>query len=494
MAERSGQDGDDLLDWLRINDPPNWKVARPLGTVLGAILVVAVPLLFLGAIFAASLVLFDTIRNVIAGNVSGPNLGAGAVIAALLGAPFLVWGTWVRHRTLGFQKEGHITDRINKAVEMLGAEKTVKVRAKDVEGQHITVERTEPNIEVRLGAILSLERIAQDSIEYDRGRDHVRVMEILCAYVRQNAPASSAEDGPLSALTSTNDIEQKRTLHSDVDTWAHRLPPPRQDIEIALKVIGGRSVAQRAVERMHRHWNGKPYRPDLSRCNLQKANLEDLDLSGTNFFKCRLEGAYCARANLRDSNFVYASLTRLSGPDADFNGAKLSSTDFSFGLLDRTSFRLCDFGQTFFVGAQLPNSVFVLPYPATPDLAPVNGVFLIDCNKRALLLEGWIGSAAIVTFGQKERLLAHDYNSTDGVAFRNAVLSHEFFGQTHTQIGPDDLKLTFGDGSTTIVPDSRPAHWPTWRLPDSGEHSFEAEWAKWRSDPAAYVPPPGPTG
>jgi hypothetical protein len=40
---------------------------------------------------------------------------------------------------------------------------------------------TEPNIEVRIGAILSLERIAQDSTRYDNGRDHVRVMEILCA-------------------------------------------------------------------------------------------------------------------------------------------------------------------------------------------------------------------------------------------------------------------------------------------------------------------------
>jgi hypothetical protein len=82
-----------------------------------------------------------------------------------------------------YQKEGHITDRINTAVEMLGAEKTVKHRSTDDAGKEVTTEETVPNIEVRIGAILSLERIAQDSTTHDRGRDHVRVMEILCAYV-----------------------------------------------------------------------------------------------------------------------------------------------------------------------------------------------------------------------------------------------------------------------------------------------------------------------
>ncbi|MDZ7906299.1 MAG: hypothetical protein U5N55_11405 [Cypionkella sp.] len=110
-----------------------------------------------------------------------------ALIVAILGAPFLIWSTVIKHQTLRYQKEGHITDRISKAVEQLGAEKTVK---KDEQ----TVESSEPNIEVRIGGILSLERIAQDSTAHDNGRDHVRVMEILCAYIRENAPASGAKD------------------------------------------------------------------------------------------------------------------------------------------------------------------------------------------------------------------------------------------------------------------------------------------------------------
>lgn len=180
----------DLLDWLGITDAPRWWVARPLGPLVSVLLAILLVL----AVVAAFAVLLHTVAMARNGASEGINLGAGALIVALLGAPFLIWSTVLKHQTLRYQKEGHITDRINKAVEQLGAEKTVKVRGKDAEGKDITIEETRPNLEVRIGAILSLERIAQDSTRYDRGRDHVRVMEILCAYVRENAPASSAQD------------------------------------------------------------------------------------------------------------------------------------------------------------------------------------------------------------------------------------------------------------------------------------------------------------
>ena len=129
-------------------------------------------------------------------------------IAALLGAvalsatiPFQLIKVWVNERLAKTTEQGHMTDRITKAVEQLGAEKTVKLHREDsarkklyekVDGKldykkPIITETTEPNLEVRLGAIYALERIAQDSL-----RDHITVMEILCAYVRNNAPAEGA--------------------------------------------------------------------------------------------------------------------------------------------------------------------------------------------------------------------------------------------------------------------------------------------------------------
>ena len=245
----------DLLDWLGLRRYPDWRVARPIGMIFG----MAATVLFALAVIAA----FATVSRAIGGGAgsAGGNLGAGALIVAVLGAPFLIWGTIIKHRTLSAQMDGQITDRISKAVEQLGAEKTVKEAG---EGG-ATVERTRPNIEVRIGAILSLERIAQDSTTHDHGRDHVRVMEILCAYLRENAPASGAKDhdygewqplkdDPTDDERAAHEAMRKERFGSDgepglIDKWAKTLPPPRADIAIALLVIGRRSADQRFIEK-----------------------------------------------------------------------------------------------------------------------------------------------------------------------------------------------------------------------------------------------------
>lgn len=87
----------DLLEWLGFSASPNWSKARTLGGILGLILT----LFFVAAFVAAASVLFGTIRDVYGAHPSGPNLGAGALITALLGAPFLIWSclgrTFRRH-------------------------------------------------------------------------------------------------------------------------------------------------------------------------------------------------------------------------------------------------------------------------------------------------------------------------------------------------------------------------------------------------------------
>lgn len=86
-----------------------------------------------------------------------------------------------------------MTDRIAEAIEQHGAQRTVEVPREDGSG---SVERRLPDIEVRIGAILARERIAQDWARLDHGRDPVRVIEILCADIRENAPASGARGMP----------------------------------------------------------------------------------------------------------------------------------------------------------------------------------------------------------------------------------------------------------------------------------------------------------
>ena len=70
-------------------------------------------------------------------------------------------------RTLWLTEQGQITERFTRAIDQLGA----------------ATDNGEPKLEIRLGGIYALERIARDSPE----RDYSTVMEVLTAYVRENA-------------------------------------------------------------------------------------------------------------------------------------------------------------------------------------------------------------------------------------------------------------------------------------------------------------------
>lgn len=197
-------------------------------------------------------------------------VGLITALGAMVSAPLALIRVWTTERQTRTAEQGHITDRISKAVEQLGAEKTVKrqlinsagkkVFRKSENGkpdyaQPVLVDETLPNIEVRIGGLLSLERIAQDSVRYDEGRDHVRVMEILCAYVRENAPASEAKQGihhiyeketkntfDAPGLEHYEFMEKYKFQDPDhlewalsahgIRTWASTLPRPREDINL----------------------------------------------------------------------------------------------------------------------------------------------------------------------------------------------------------------------------------------------------------------------
>jgi prepilin-type processing-associated H-X9-DG protein len=274
------------------------------------------------------------------------SLGFGALLAALLGAPFLIWGTGLKYMAVRYQKEGHITDRINKAVEMLGAEKTVKHRSKDDAGKEVTTEQTAPNIEVRIGAILSLERIAQDSTTHDRGRDHVRVMEILCAYIRENSNArkpkdswrqiweresESSEDGP--GLSKDQFMEKHKldpesfelvTSISGLKAWAKKLKAPRVDVLLALPVRGRRTVAQRKVEAA---WPDPPVETTVWPFDIPCPDLPE-EPDGSPVTARALSTFRSELQRWKDQISLY------KGYRLDLNGANLQGADLSTGRPD----------------------------------------------------------------------------------------------------------------------------------------------------------------
>ena len=105
----------------------------------------------------------------------------------------------IANRQADTAEQGLITDRINKAIEGLGKS--------DKDGK--------PVLAVRLGAIYALERIAQDSL-----RDHISVMEILCAYVRNNSPRDTTKDLIDTLELLRKDIQEALTIIGRRHKWA----------------------------------------------------------------------------------------------------------------------------------------------------------------------------------------------------------------------------------------------------------------------------------
>ncbi|UWR69108.1 pentapeptide repeat-containing protein [Phaeobacter inhibens] len=393
-------------------------------------------------------------------------VGLVTATGGLVGAPLALLRAWANERQTRTAEQNHMTDRITKAVEQLGAEKTIKRiignEASEVGSalsqmlatpKPVIEEVTEPNIEVRIGGLLALERISRDSITYDRGRDHLLVMDILCAYVCNNSPLSTAEDvaeGRFIRMKNnhaiTNPVDLPESEYTDIHERVFEIPSPRSDIAFAIKILGRRTPEQIQHERRH------CYRPTLSRCNLQRADFSDGDYSYMSFFESRMEGAYLNRANFSHCNLSGAVVTRgfLSKTVLDF--AKLTNVDFSHAQLHSVSLRKCIFSFTYFDQAYIEDAIFDI------ELEPgsVNAVRLVNPNLRSAQFEGTME----YTFsGYLKPVHKHVPRKWSAVVFRNATVSSaalHFF----------DPHRTFGDGSVTLTSGQRPDHWVDERLDD----------------------------
>lgn len=486
--------------------------------------------LFFFALCAAFAVVYDTIHNVFFPPTSGassPNLGAGALIAALLGAPFVIWGTYIKYQSLGFQREGHITDRISKAVEQLGAEKTLK----RVDAAGLSMEETVPNIEVRIGGLLSIERIAQDSVKYDKGRDHVRMMEILCAYIRNNAPASGAVAMPeLPSWEYDRTVQQTQQRFEYLKNWKTQLTKPREDIQLALNIIGRRDAVQRGYEarwggdaNIDRQWvfdipcpklteDSDPkhaatpkssqakmsaweaqinsytgYRLDLRDTNLQCADLSHLVLSGAQLDNSLLQGADLKHTRLQGAHLRLAQMQGAELWDAQLQGADLLDAQLQSAIL---------------IGAKLQGAYLIRTQlqGALLERAQLQRTNLIDAQlqradlRRSQLRGALLDGAQLQRasfFGARLQGASLKYAQLQGVLWEGAILQQvalratkmdPAFGLTKSQ-----LASTFGDGSVRL-PEAppRPAHWPEAALDDN---SFASELTKWRASPDTYLPP-----
>jgi len=198
----------------------------------------------------------------------------------LIGVYFTARNVQIAQQNLHATEEGKITDRFSKAIEQLGSEK----------------------LELRLGGIYALERVAGDS-----ERDHWPVMEVLTAYIREHAPCQ-------------RHLGEKGKIPIETATAVH----PQTDIQAILTVIGRR-------QRTFRH--GEKQFLDLGAVDLRGANLSQSRLAYVNLIEADLTEAFLTRANLTGANLIVANLivANLTGADlvdADLIGANLTGATF----------------------------------------------------------------------------------------------------------------------------------------------------------------------
>jgi uncharacterized protein YjbI with pentapeptide repeats len=283
------------------------------------------------------------VQALIAGTEGDPKLegirNLGLILFATIGAPFVIYRTWVLGRqakTAEKQSElaedRNFSDLFTKAVEQLGADKIVKRHATDKDGNFaydengvpVMQETTEPNLEVRLGAIYALQRISRAS-----EKDHIPIMETLCAYIRENAIGGEPKEFRLIEIPNRDEVSERefrrhilisrRKLREEISV----VETLRSDIRSALTVIKDRSQTRREYEA------AKNYRLDFRRANFQKADLTGADFKNANLSHARLEGA-----NLMEVNMIGAELDSANLTGAYLSQAKMDNASFKFVTLD----------------------------------------------------------------------------------------------------------------------------------------------------------------
>lgn len=233
----------------------------------------------------------------------------GTLVQAIGGVFFFItaYFTW---RNVKATEEKQVTERFSKAIEQLGSEK----------------------LEVRLGGIHSLERIARDS-----EKDYWTIMEILTSFLHEHSSAMQQE------LKNIN-----------------------TDIQAVLTVIGRRNFSRDPKNKKLDLSSTNLTSADLSGANLRKANLrgtvlKDADLKEVDFMEADLCEANLSKANMSRANLSKADTFRTSFKgtcliEANFTDAKSSEADFSDADLQKANLCQAFFLNANFSRAKLPDA------------------------------------------------------------------------------------------------------------------------------------------
>ncbi|MER5504017.1 pentapeptide repeat-containing protein [Streptomyces sp. NPDC002766] len=326
----------------------------------------------------------DELRSGSAALVTGLRTALIQIIAAIGASVALVYTA----RNYQLSRRGQVTDRFTKALERLGSDE----------------------LYVRIGGVIALEQIVQDSPE-----QAVHLNQVLGAFVRRRAPKAR----PASLSRARAIQSARRTPRFPKSEVSFRLPStPGEDVQAALSVLTRPDIRRRL---------GMEGALDLSGLHLDGVDLHGADLGGFNLMNCSLVGANLQRCRLVETRFDGADLS-----EVDISWANCMYASFEKSIMRKAVASRTDFTRAFMEGADLSESY---TYASIFDKSRIEGgrfesarldenylsdanlrgaVFkkaeIIDCNLDFALLEGSDFSEAITLDAEcvKRAVLSED--------------------------------------------------------------------------------------
>jgi hypothetical protein len=191
---------------------------------------------------------------------------------------------------LRLSREAQINDRFTRAIDQLGSDE----------------------LDIRLGGLYALQRIAQDSPP-----DRHTIAQVLAAYIRQHSPWPPSRPGQYTASASLHKIPDLEIRASDV--------------QAAITILGQKTFASIADIRK------------LVYADLRRADFTDLHYQDGYFSDCNLSWASLPNANLRGAVFMMCNLSQASMFDTHLEDSRLSWTDLSGADLTHSYFDRAEF-------------------------------------------------------------------------------------------------------------------------------------------------------
>jgi hypothetical protein len=229
---------------------------------------------------------------------------------------FVAAGAAAAWQQIKVAREGQITERFTRAVNQLGSRK----------------------LDVRIGGLYALERIARNSPE-----DRATIQRVLGAFVRSHAPwPAGSPDVPQHPTDAVDQaLPWLQTRAPDVQAAMlilARRPPSRDAPILYLSRTDLRSADLTRAQLSDAHIRHANFaRAWMPHCSLERAQLNDTDLRQANLQGGNLSNAVLRGAHLQEANLSGAILTQADLRGANLRNARLEKTQLAGAQHDQTT-------------------------------------------------------------------------------------------------------------------------------------------------------------